>query len=328
MANWNDQISTIQKLREKRRAADESLYVAQVNLLKAKDDPNKRKEWEEKKKVAQSAFNQAITDLQNAIAGIYADIHPRSVIKNLDDSIPFLLLPVRIETRFMAKGDAHELWLRVYPDDIAVHTHEKTLTDEEVAKGEIYWRAIFRAEKQGANDEEKDEFKKAAWTTIVEFFGPQRSAWIASETRPTNFNDIQTLPGEDQLNFPAHDLTKTNAWSRAPRTDVMPDRFVVLLYGESETPIEVVGEVISDELLMGPDPMEPDVSFQESVDDKTLSFGETFNWTSDFKKAVTKGMGFIIPLTRIRPSMVFVKYWYWEFTCLPVKRKVTRQWKS
>ena len=45
------------------------------------------------------------------------------------------------------RGYSHtELWVRVYPDDIAVHTHEKILTDREVVAGELYWTELVVAE--------------------------------------------------------------------------------------------------------------------------------------------------------------------------------------
>ena len=34
-----------------------------------------------------------------------------------------LLLPIRVETRFMPGAQTPELWLRVYPDQLAVDAH-------------------------------------------------------------------------------------------------------------------------------------------------------------------------------------------------------------
>jgi hypothetical protein len=64
---------------------------------------------------------------------------PRQLITQLDDTLPFLLFPVRIETRFMSGGQSRELWVRVYPDDIAVHTHEKDFTRDDGDSGIEYW---------------------------------------------------------------------------------------------------------------------------------------------------------------------------------------------
>ncbi|MCP4632625.1 MAG: hypothetical protein GY855_06825 [candidate division Zixibacteria bacterium] len=247
------------------------------------------KEYENDKIKAEDNFKK----LQTGIENIYIKSHPRDYITELDDSIPFFLLPLRLETRFVSTGENHELWLRVYPDDIAVHTHEKLLTDEEVNEGIKYWKELFNIEKTGGDD--KEEKKEDAWSNIASIFGPQRSAWIARETKPTNWSsDLSGIPDADQLQFPSHDLTKTSAWSRAPRTKVLPDKFVVILY-DGDTSTEIVGPVINDELMLGPEPLEEKDSFK-TVDDKLL-FGESFNWTSDFDKAVTMGMGFKIKLT-------------------------------
>ena len=67
-------------------------------------------------------------------------------------------MPVRIETRFVTTGRSPELWLRVYPDDIVIHSHEPILTEQEVAEGKKYWEAVFNAEKNGG--EQKEDQKK------------------------------------------------------------------------------------------------------------------------------------------------------------------------
>jgi hypothetical protein len=59
-----------------------------------------------------------------AFAGFEAFSDPRKGVGRLDDGVPLLLLPLRIETRFktITNGlagvpERHELWVRVYPDD-------------------------------------------------------------------------------------------------------------------------------------------------------------------------------------------------------------------
>lgn len=253
-------------------------------------------EYQDAKKRLQAS--RAAVD--NAIAELHADVPPRELVPNLTDDTPFLFMPVRIETRFLTTGETPELWLRVYPDDIAVHTHENAVTDREVTEGEKYWRVVCTATLTGGSQEEDD--KKAAWGYLADQFGSQRAAWVARETKPTNWDNL----GEDvEPVFPQHDLTKTSSWSRAPRTTVMPDKFVVMLYEGDTIVKEVIGHPIPDELIVGPDPLEEEDSFV-SKDDKLL-FGEAFDWSSDFPKAVAIGMGFKIPITPQQAANGFSK---------------------
>lgn len=228
------------------------------------------------------------SNLSNAIGKLYFDEHPGKGILNLDDNIPFLLLPVRIETRFIYSNDEPELWIRIYPDDIAIHTHEQLLTDDELKKGIAYWKALYIAEKKDNTD--KEDLKKGAWNDLALTFSPQRAAYIALQTKPTNWNNLSEIDDVDKLAFPSFDLTKNDAWSRAPRVNVLPDRFVVSFYEGDVMVKEVVGKIIPDELYVGPDPMEPADSFVTK--DEKLVFGNSFDWASDFDRAISNGMGF------------------------------------
>ncbi len=305
-----------------------------------------------------SRLNAAIRDLYRE------DPHPKDALRHLDDRIPFLLFPVRLETIFVPvqdrEGASHtELWVRVYPDDIAIHTHEKTLTEREVLAGELYWTELVTAEHLR---DERDIRRRSAWRHLVELFGGQRAVWVARQTKPSDWDALaaagaaQTLPdflraldaeffddllaldlskanrtalqkalvendgdafsrlGDvekwfDRVNavvragiagFPVRDLTKTDAWTRAPRTQVLPDRFVLLVYNnETSAPREIPGNVIPDTLFLGPDPLDSKAAFthKDNDIDNPLTFGGAFDWMSDFDKAVEQGMGFRVRLT-------------------------------
>lgn len=318
MPDENESLKEVQALRARRKSLDTELYGTRLELQKLRAqlksvaagegapriNPNdqapnvdqvlesiRAKEAQQSK--ISATLDRTRVDLHSRIGGLYVDPHPAVQVARLDDGIPFLLLPVRIETRFVPSANGAEMWLRVYPDDIAIHTHEETLTDEEVAQGAAYWLEQFNASKVGGADAE--DRRKAAWAHLVKLYPPQRAAWIALSTKPTNWSDnLAGIANADALAFPVHDMTKTNAWSRAPRTDVMPDKFVVLLYEGATKVKEIVGTQIPDELFVGPDPFDAKKAFQTK--DTKLGFGDAFDWTSDFDKAIALGLGFRIPL--------------------------------
>ena len=250
------------------------------------------------------ALVKSRADLHSAIGGLFVNPHPADQVGQLDDAIPFLLMPVRIETRFVTTGNIPEMLLRIYPDDIAIHTHEETLTDDEVVQGKAYWTELFAATK--ANGADLEDRKKAAWTHLTVLYPPQRAAWVVLSTKPTNWSDdLAAIPDADALAFPVHDATKTNAWSRAPRTNVMPDKFVVILYQGDAIVNQVVGKLIPDELFVGPDPSDAKNAFQTK--DTKLGFGADYDWTSNFDKAISKGLGFRIPLVGTQVTEGFDK---------------------
>jgi hypothetical protein len=108
---------------------------------------------------------------------------PRQLIENFHDDFPFLLMPVRIETRFKSvvveRRTQPQLWVRVYPDECAVDSFESTLTENEVKSARIYWADIWRA--GGVEGGER-----SAWRGLVASHGSGRAAWIVENYRPVN----------------------------------------------------------------------------------------------------------------------------------------------
>ena len=127
-------------------------------------------------------------------SGIFKDFSvfsdPRQQIGQFPDNFPFLLLPVRIETRFktvtIENKQLNQLWVRIYPDECAVDTFEATLTVVEVDSARSYWADIWRA--GGVEDEER-----GAWRALVGSHGSGRAAWIVENYRPVN---IEQKPGK------------------------------------------------------------------------------------------------------------------------------------
>ena len=93
-----------------------------------------------------------------------------------------------------------ELWIRFYPDDIAIHTHEELLTAEEVEAGKAYWYEIW-----SANDDY--DSRLAAWRAIASAYGPQRAAWIVKKLEPIE-KELPSFRGK--INNISKDITQIN----------------------------------------------------------------------------------------------------------------------
>ena len=104
---------------------------------------------------------------------------PRLHMDQLNDDIPVLLFPLRLETRFKTVNEQPQLWVRVYPDDCLVDSFEEMLSETELHVARIFWQEYFRA--AGI---ELDE--RAAWRGLVASHGAGRASWIYRQFRPQN----------------------------------------------------------------------------------------------------------------------------------------------
>jgi hypothetical protein len=197
---------------------------------------------------------------------------------------PALLLPVRLETRFMKKGNDHFLWVRIFPDDIHVTSHDPILTKSEYNAGLTYWERVNNV------SDERD-----AWRELSHYFGPRRAAWIRRST--------QGKPLVSNPNWPApplHDDT-TEPHLRFPRLvarefssglestfleHTLPDRFVVFLYDQNNRLIKKAeGKDIRSDLAL----------FASSADQQSAD--DVATWLTDLQAAEKEGMAVKISLT-------------------------------
>jgi hypothetical protein len=224
--------------------------------------------------------------LKVAPARLREPAQPWELVEGLDDRLPFLLLPVRIETRFMTVGDRRELWVRIFPDDIAVHTHEKNLTSDELSAGKTYWQELWHA-RQESDATKRQVIEKGAWRALAEAYGGTRAAWITRQTMPVTLD----VPAVNKLQFPdfSEESLKPESWSQAPRSKVMPDRFVVMAFSGGQEVFRRAGNPIPDPLIIGPDPQKVEAEFRQEGGE--LRVGEDIAWIYDFPQAVEAGMG-------------------------------------
>ena len=214
---------------------------------------------------------------------------PPSLVGQLADTVPFLLFPVRIETKFAQSGGQDELRVRIFPDDIAVAHHEKELTATEKDAGESYWRA--RASANAVADAAvREGAVQGAWNLLATRYGAYRASWIVRATTPTNWSPLVVDPAT--LLFPALTV-KPLAWSDTPRSPVLPDRFAVIL--ERGTASRTVfGQPVPDDLPLGPDPLQSDTFLTRNPITGRLEISDELLWLIDFNRAEAVGMAVLV----------------------------------
>jgi|GEM_PF-1584605 len=220
---------------------------------------------------------------------------------NLSARTPLLLLPVHIQTRFVklspVNGDAvagnkggTELWVRIYPDQIAVDSHEPELTAQEISDGQAYWNAVWQA----GNPPPDPDDDKAPWRTIAALYTPQRAAWICSQLTPTNLAQQPAAPTpagnapSPAPIFPAVP-TRTSSWEQPAVADALPDAWTVVLVSAGQSSM-FRGSPIAQPLAVSLTPNSGAFPSGSVVD-------ANLQWMVDFATAYAAGMALKIPLT-------------------------------
>ncbi|MDX2280170.1 MAG: hypothetical protein NW218_11310 [Saprospiraceae bacterium] len=288
MPDFNEQLKKVAAARSVAEQAGQALYKAKIAAQKTL----KSTSFADLQTNIGTSF-QANQAAQNALKDALNELFPEeqahvSLTENLQAALPILLFPVHLETRFFdvpEGGGKRQLLVRIYPDDIHVHTHETLLTPKEITAGEDYWRALTAANRQN-NVNLATEAKQTAWKHLCEIAGPQRAIWIAKSTQPSNWNPTLAV-ADSALIFPTHPETKDHSWTMAPHTQLLPDRFVVSIYGPSDR-FDFPGNTIPDTIYLGPDPFYADKAY-EKIGDEIVPHVDVA-WMHDFDKAVEIGL--------------------------------------
>ncbi len=316
MASFQEQIAQINKLRTTQSDADQEVYSKKLAIRKKMGNESSEKILAALRR-SESPYRFAGNSLNKAIKGLHA-IDVRHLTINLDGNIPMVLLPVRIETCFVSPPvtDANELWIRIFPDDIHTNTHEPALTQEEIKTGEAYWTNIASIVKN-SNAESREEEMKNAWTQLkATITVAQRALWVAKTTKPDNWeNTTAALP--EILQFPKHTDIKDYSWTKAPRTQALPDRFVVSIFRNNRMVFEQVGNVIPDTVFLGPDPLAGVTAIQK--EDNEIKLNDDIDWLHNFDKAIANGLGMKI---KLQPQMFAVGNTIEKITVLGISHSV------
>ena len=112
----------------------------------------------------------------------------------------------------------NQLWVRIYPDDIFVDTHEEKLTANEVQAGKQFWKVWWAASLDADGE-------MAAWKTLCTALGTKRASWVARQLKPDSGNtknatSLKTRPSAKivdsmQLLNTSYELLKKLAYETA-----------------------------------------------------------------------------------------------------------------
>ena len=222
-----------------------------------------------------------------------AERNPRALVAELDDRHPIFLLPVRIETRFQTSGNQNQLKVRIFPDDVAITAFRRELTVAELNDAKTYWteRAKARASSDAAQG---DIAARAAATVLATRYGANRGRWLASTAKPTNW-DAAPPPSADALQFPAIETVGSD-FAAPSRSELLPDRFVVMAFAGARKVHEAIGAPITSSVAFGPDPQQLNGGIDRDPVTNKIRTDPALAWLIDYDKAVEAGLAVTMPI--------------------------------
>jgi len=230
-------------------------------------------------------------------------------------NFPILMFPVRLETKFVND----ELWIRVYPDNLVINTHEQKLTEDEYNDGKLFFDDLWWAAYQRPDKEDRERVK-LAFKQLADKYGTGRAIWIAKTLKGDDISNlIQNWANRPDQPFDVNDkgapiidegspepvgpefvenfITdfKSESWTEAPKVDVMPNYFLFDFYRKNDQNknirvLQRIGNPIETPLMIFPD---PNLDETEDSSDE-IFFDENSRWMVNFDEALAKGMGIVV----------------------------------
>lgn len=184
----------------------------------------------------------------------------------MPDQYPFLLFPVRIETRFVSNAGKSQLWIRVYPDACNISVDRNYMTDSEV-DSLISFYTSNTDELEAKHGMNRSLFLKK---------------WLNAYQKVPGFKEI--LCNKNTAELKSKCSISLNKQKPIPYASLLPDRWIFRLYDESGAMSGThTGNLIPANLPAG--------------FDETAASALAAGWLHDFDKAITCGMGIKIDLT-------------------------------
>ncbi len=227
---------------------------------------------------------------------------PEQIVEACSDDLPFVLLPIRIETKFVRTSTGADLRVRFFPDDISIAAPLSPVSEAERVLGVAYWKARAAARHAAGNDAKRRAYE-GAWTALATQTGAYRASFIVRATAPQN---PDAAPGDLHFADPIAPDEPPVA-----RADLLPDRFVVITYTADPTTRAMrevnraIGAPIPDNLMLASEGDQPDSWMSRDEATGRLIVPDALKWMVDFDAAVAVGMALRIPLTHPHDTFGF-----------------------
>jgi hypothetical protein len=171
------------------------------------------------------------------------------------------------------------------------------------------WLALWLAERNLAQEQ-------LALTQFEHDVGAARAQVILNEYRPYNlvdpppagFKRNETNAMVKTVVFPKNVATKPQSWSRAPRANWLPNRFVLLGYQGGVETLNEISEPVLTPLVVGPDPLAPVAEQLKPNSAGGLDVPDDMKWLVDFKRALSIGMAFRVQLSPAQAANGFDQF--------------------
>ena len=118
--------------------------------------------------------------LLELLKSVYADLHSLSTATLNTKAGEYKFEAAATTSKLLPAYEiVDELWVRIFPDDIFVHTHETPLTEEEEKAAHDYWKTTWAVN-------EDQETVLSVWRMACSRFGKNRAAYIVKATDPAD----------------------------------------------------------------------------------------------------------------------------------------------
>jgi hypothetical protein len=274
--------SRLNQFTETEKTADSSL---KANLLKSKNLLNaqavvlSRQITAEQSQYAslKAVLDKLNKDLSVATGSIEDPFFAQKrKVSAMADNYPFLLFPVRIETRFVSSNGKNQLWIRVYPDSCNISVEHNYITEAEAdSLSNFFINNIDELEqKHGLN---RSLFLKK---------------WLNSYQKIPGFKEILSSKNGKELQSKCN--ISLSRQKPIPNASLLPDRWIFRLYDENgKLSASHTGNPIPNKLPTG---------FDETAESAVAAA-----WLHDFDQAIACGMGIKIDLSQNQAKTGFSK---------------------